>query len=142
MGVARILTIVAAVAALLVLFLMLRSGRLREKYALLWLALGVVTLVLAVFPGLLRAIADLAGVAVPANLIFALSIVLLGGVAIHLSWELSVLEDETRTLSEEVAILRADVAELRERADAAERADDAAPDGPDRTDGSDGEPDR
>jgi hypothetical protein len=139
MGVARILTIVAAVVALLVLFLMLRSGRLREKYALLWLALGVVTLVLAVFPGLLRGIADLAGVAVPSNLIFALSIVLLGGVAIHLSWELSVLEDETRTLSEEVAILRADVAELRERADAAERTDDTAGRA---ADAPDGEPDR
>jgi hypothetical protein len=125
-SVARILTIVATVGALVLVFLMLRSGRLREKYALLWLALGVITLVFAVFPSVLHWLAGLAGVQVPANLVFAMSIVLLGGVAIHLSWELSVLEDETRVLSEEVAILRADVDELRRRADPPHDADPPA----------------
>ena len=114
---ARILTIVAAVVALVIVLLMLRSGRFREKYALLWLALGFVTLVMAVFPPLLHLIAGWAGVEVPAHLIFAVSVVLLGGVAIHLSWELSTLESETRALSEQIAILSAEVHELQDGRD-------------------------
>jgi hypothetical protein len=35
-----------------------------------------------------------------------MSILMLLGVCLHLSWEISVVEDETRSLAEEVAILR------------------------------------
>ena len=88
---------------------LVRRKRLREKYAVLWLIIGLATLVLAAFPGLLYAIAPLVGIALPSNLLFVLSILLLLGVCLHLSWEISILEDETRTLAEEVAILRAQV---------------------------------
>ena len=86
---------------------MLRRKKLREKYAALWLIVGVATLVLAAFPRLLNIVAEYVGVQVPSNLLFAMSILMLLGVCLHLSWEISVVEDETRTLAEEVAILRA-----------------------------------
>jgi hypothetical protein len=86
---------------------MLRRKKLREKYAALWLIVGVATLVLAAFPQLLNIVAVMVGVQLPSNLLFAMSILMLLGVCLHLSWEISVVEDETRTLAEEVAILRA-----------------------------------
>lgn len=86
---------------------MLRRKKLREKYAALWLVVGVATLVLAAFPQLLNIVAVMVGVQLPSNLLFAMSILMLLGVCLHLSWEISVVEDETRTLAEEVAILRA-----------------------------------
>lgn len=89
-----------------VVFEMLRRKKLREKYAALWLIVGVGTLVLAAFPRLLTIVTELAGVQLPSNLLFIISILLLLGVCLHLSWEISVVEDETRTLAEEVAILR------------------------------------
>ena len=85
---------------------MLRRKKLREKYAALWLIVGVATLVLAAFPRLLNIVAEFVGVQLPSNLLFAMSILMLLGVCLHLSWEISVVEDETRTLAEEVAILR------------------------------------
>jgi hypothetical protein len=91
---------------------MLRRKKLREKYAALWLIVGVATLVLAAFPRLLNIVAEYVGVQVPSNLLFAMSILMLLGVCLHLSWEISVVEDETRTLAEEVAILRAQVEAL------------------------------
>ncbi|QCQ18059.1 DUF2304 domain-containing protein [Microbacterium sp. RG1] len=127
---AVVAAIVFAIAVLLFIVSMLLRRRLREKYATLWLVIGIAILVLSVFPGLLFGLADLLGVAVPSNLIFALAIVLLVGVALHLSWELSLAEDEVRRVAEDVAILRADVADLRaaqERAASAEsdeRGDD------------------
>lgn len=97
---------------------MLRRKVLREKYAALWLVVGLATLVLAAFPQLLAEIASALGVQVPSNLLFALSIVLALGVCLHLSWEISVVEDETRVLAEEAAILRADLERLTLRFDA------------------------
>lgn len=116
-----IFTIAGIGFALLVLALivtMLLRRQLREKYATLWLLIGLALLVLAVFPDLLFGMAQLVGVEVPSNLVFALSIVLLVGVALHLSWELSRAEEEIRRLAEEAAIIRRQHQALAERVDA------------------------
>ena len=109
--------IVFALAVLTWIIALLLRRRLREKYAFLWLIVGVVILVLAIFPALLTGLAEILGVAVPSNLIFALAITLLVGVALHLSWELSLAEDEVRRVAEEVAILRTDLDDMRRTAD-------------------------
>lgn len=109
---------VLALLIVVVIFEMLRRKVLREKYAALWLVVGLATLVLAAFPQLLAGIAKALGVQVPSNLLFALSILLALGVCLHLSWEISVVEDETRVLAEESAILRADLERLEARLDA------------------------
>ena len=96
----------------LAVLLMLRVGKLREKYAVLWLVVGSLTIVLGLFPSMLDFAAAAVGVRVPANLLFALSIVLLVGVGLHVSRELTILEDETRILAEEVAILRSSIARV------------------------------
>lgn len=99
---------VLVIALLVVAFVLrlLRNRTLREKYAALWILVGALIVVLVAFPGLLGAAAALLGFAVPSNLLFLLAIVLLLGVALHLSLELSRLEDETRVLAEEAAIAR------------------------------------
>lgn len=102
-----ILGIVVSLGVIIPVMWMLLTRRLREKYAILWLLLGVVLLVLGLFPGLLERATRLLGVQLPVNLFFAAAIVVLIGVALHLSWELSQSENETRRLAEEVAILGA-----------------------------------
>lgn len=104
-----------ALAIVALVIEMLRRKKLREKYAVLWLIVGVATLVLAAFPRLLNIVAEYVGVQIPSNLLFAMSILMLLGVCLHLSWEISVVEDETRTLAEEVAILRTQLEALEER---------------------------
>lgn len=105
-----------ALLVLAIIIAMLLRRQLREKYATLWLVIGLALLILAIFPGVLFAMSDFLGVAIPSNLIFALAIVLLVGVTLHLSWELSRAEDEVRRVAEDVAILRADVDDLRDHA--------------------------
>lgn len=84
-----------------------RHQRMKERYAALWLIIGAVIIVLGAFPSLLNGVADFVGVALPVNLLFLLSILLLMGVSIHLTLELSLLSEKTRILAEEVAILKA-----------------------------------
>jgi hypothetical protein len=105
--------LVIAIVMVLIVLQMLRRGKLREKYTVLWLIVGGLTIVLGAFPQLLDWAATLVGIRVPANLLFALAIVLLVGVSLHVSRELTILEDETRILAEEVAILRTSVDALQ-----------------------------
>lgn len=104
-----VLGCVGSVTTLVLLFEMMRRHRLREKYAVFWVVVALVTLVIAVFPDTLTSAADLVGVQVPANLLFFGASMLLLGVSIHQSYELGRLEERTRTLAEEVGLLRLEV---------------------------------
>jgi hypothetical protein len=107
--------IIAAVFGVLVLGFMLellRRRQLREKYAILWLGVSVVVIVLAAFPSLLNWSADRLGIKDPPNLLTFTAVLVLLLVAVHLSWEASRLEEETRTLAEEVGLLRMQVHSL------------------------------
>ncbi len=102
-------------ALLLLLLHLLRTRRIREKYAALWIVLAVAVCVLGAFPDLVFWLADVAGGATPVNQLFALAAVVLLGVCLQQSGELSTLEEETRTLAEEVAMLGLQVRELEAR---------------------------
>jgi hypothetical protein len=107
--------VIAAVSGVLVLGFMLellRRRQLREKYAILWLGVSVVVIVLAAFPSLLNWSADRLGIKDPPNLLTFSAVVVLLLVAVHLSWEASRLEEETRTLAEEVGLLRMQIHSL------------------------------
>ena len=105
---------VLALTIILVILDLVRRKKIREKYAALWLIVGAATVVLGIFPQLLAFTADLLGVSVPSNLLFALGILFVLGVLLHLSFEISALEDETRKLAEEVAIQRRQIEAIHE----------------------------
>ena len=126
--------IALAVAILALVMWMLLTRRLREKYAVLWLVIGIGVLILGIFPQLLLALTAALGVQLPANLLFAVAIVLLLAVSLHLSWELSLAEDEVRRTAEEIAILHAQLDDVRARVDRLDSAADAMDRGP-RADG-------
>jgi hypothetical protein len=101
-----VLGVLGSMVTLGLLFEMMRRQRLREKYAVFWAVVALLTLLVAAFPALLDAAASLVGVAVPANLLFFVASMLLLVVSVQHSSELGRLEERTRTLAEEVALLR------------------------------------
>lgn len=101
-----ILGAVGSLTTLILLFELLRRKHLREKYAVLWVVISFMTLVVAAFPQTIFWLSELIGVEVPSNLLFFVASMLLLGISIHHSYELGRLEDRTRTLAEEVALLR------------------------------------
>lgn len=111
-----ILGLVGSLVTLVLLFEMMRRQRLREKYAVFWALVALLTLLVAIFPQLLSMAADLVGVAVPANLLFFLASMLLLVVSIQHSYELGRLEDRTRTLAEELALTRMELDRARAEA--------------------------
>jgi len=97
------------VVILVSIFLLLRSRKLKEKYAVLWALVGTACLVLVAFPRLLGWVAGLVGFQVGSNLLFTLAILLLLGICLQLSLEVSSQEDKLRRLAEEAAILRSEL---------------------------------
>ena len=114
---ATILAIITSLITLIFIIDLLRRGVLKEKYAALWLIVAGTALILSVFPGLLRAITDLLGVEIPANLLFFVTIVVLVLVSVQLSYELSRHEAQIRRLAEELALQQDELDALRKRLD-------------------------
>ena len=111
------LTGVAGVVLMLVILRLVRRRQLRAKYSLLWLAVGVAFVVLGVSPGLLDWAAHRTGVAYAPDLLFLVGTLFLVLVVMHLSWEVSRLEDRSKILAEEVALMRAELREHTGRRD-------------------------
>lgn len=116
---AIVIGFILVLVILVFIFEMLRRRHLREKYAVLWIIIGLGMLVLVAFPGLLFWASGVLGVQVPSNLLFSMALLLLVAVCLHLSFEQSHSEDEVRILAEEVGILRMKVRQL-EAKDSAE----------------------
>lgn len=104
---ASVFFLILAILVCTFVVIQVRHQRMKERYAALWLIIGAIIIVLGAFPNLLNGVARFVGVALPVNLLFLLSILLLMGVSIHLTLELSRLSEKTRILAEEVAILKA-----------------------------------
>lgn len=99
--------LILALLVIVMVILQVRNQKMKEKYAALWIIVSVLIVILAIFPSLLLWLADATGVIVPVNLLFLLSIMMLIGVSLHLTLEVSKLSEETRALAEEIAILKA-----------------------------------
>lgn len=112
-----VLGLVGALLALGLVVELLRRRHLRGKYAVLYLGLSLVAAVFAVVPSTLGALADLAGVQLPANLLFFGALITLLLISMQLAYESGRLEEETRTLAEEVALLRLEVEQHVRRCD-------------------------
>ncbi|MDR0959067.1 MAG: DUF2304 domain-containing protein [Propionibacteriaceae bacterium] len=98
--------LIVAIGIIVGVLLLLRSRKLKEKYAALWIIVGVLSVILACFPRLLFWAARFVGIEVPSNLLFALALLLVLSVCLHLSLEVSRQEERLRRLAEEAAIQR------------------------------------
>jgi hypothetical protein len=99
---------VAALAALLLIGVVLeliRSRRLQERYALLWLLTGGVILVLAVWRDLLGIVSSAIGVNYPPSALFAVGTVFILVVLLHYSTVISKLSEQNTALTQRVAML-------------------------------------
>ena len=121
---AHVAVLVVASAILVFIVRLVRRGNLRAKYSMLWLFVGVGVAALAIFPGILTWVSELLGIAYPPAtfLLFAVAFLLM--LALHFSWQLSRLEDRTRTLTEKVALLAERLDHLTDGVDSGDATED------------------
>jgi hypothetical protein len=104
----------ASLVLLLVVFELVRSRRLRERYALLWILTGVVLVALSAWRGGLNTIAGWLGVrGYPPAVLFAVGLLFVILVLLHYSTVISRLSDQNVTLAQRLALLELKLSEER-----------------------------
>jgi hypothetical protein len=106
---------IASILLLLVVLELIRGRRLKERYALMWLATGVVLLALSLWRGGLNTIAGWLGVGYPPAILFAVATLFVIVVLLDYSTVLSRLSDQNTLLAQELALLRRRTEALEER---------------------------
>ena len=102
----------ASLVLLLIVFELIRSRRLRERYAILWLLTGLVLLVLSLWRGGLNTMADWIGVETyPPSVLFAVGLLFVLVVLLHYSTVISKLADQNTILAQRLALLEHDLEE-------------------------------
>ncbi|HET8653183.1 MAG TPA: DUF2304 domain-containing protein [Gaiellaceae bacterium] len=96
---------IASALFLLVIFELIRSRRLQERYALLWLITGGVILLLAVWRDALRLVAEQIGIAYPPSALFILGFLFILVVLLHYSTVISELAERNVMLAQDLALV-------------------------------------
>ena len=105
----------AALASVLLLGIvieLIRSRKLRERYALLWLATAGVILFFAVWRSGLHNLSKALGVAYPPNALFVLAMLFVLVLLLHFSTVISKLSDRSTVLTQRLALLEERLREL------------------------------
>ena len=109
---------IASVILVLGVFELIRSRRLRERYALMWLVTGVLLVVLSAWRGGLNTIARWVGVrGYPPAVLFAVGLLFVILVLLHYSTVISRLSDQNVVLAQRLALLETKLEELSPRGD-------------------------
>jgi hypothetical protein len=96
----------ASLVLLAVVFHLIRSRRLREQYALLWLLTGIVLLALSAWREGLNTVAGWVGVTgYPPAVLFAVATLFVLVVLLHYSTVISRLADQNSVLAQRLALL-------------------------------------
>lgn len=114
---ASVVGAVIALVLLVVVFELIRRHRLQERYALLWIATGVVLLVLSVWRRSIETLAGLLGIAYAPALLFAVATVFAIVMLLHYSTVVSRLVMRNTELAQAVALLEERIRRLERDAD-------------------------
>ena len=111
----RISVFIAIAVYMTLIVVLLRKKSLNLKYSLLWMFMAVVLLVMVAFPGLVEFLAGLIGVASYINAIFMSFIFFILLLVVSLSSIVSKQRREIKTLIQNMAILKKEIEELKNK---------------------------
>lgn len=113
MDIVKALAITGSGSLLVLVLELIRRGRLKERYALLWLFSGAILLLLSLSRGLLEYLARLVGIYYPPSLLFLIAFVFLLLITLHFSSVISGLSEKNKRLAQEVGLLQQELADLK-----------------------------
>jgi len=123
----KIIAILISIFLVAYVFELVRRKHLTEEYSMGWLVTGSVMLVLSVFDDVLKWVSQLVGATLFTSTLFFFGMLFLVVICLHFSIRISALTLQVRRLTQNIAILYHDKAELEKAA--AGRAASSAPPG-------------
>jgi hypothetical protein len=110
-----VFSIILALANVLIMVELFRQRRVREKFALLWITVGLGGVVLAIARPVLDDLSHELGIVNGTSFLFLLALMFLLFVCVALSLQVSRLEERTEILAEELGLLRGDIVDVPHR---------------------------
>jgi hypothetical protein len=103
----QIISLTVSLLLLVVVIDFIRRGLLKERYSILWLASIFAIAVFSLWRGLLHKVSEIAGVAYPPSILFLLAFAFVLLILLHYSVVISILHEKSKTLAQELALLKA-----------------------------------
>jgi hypothetical protein len=107
------IAIIASIALFLYIFYLVRNKRIKEEYSLLWIFSSVLFIFFSIWRHGLEHFAQLVGIAYPPAALFLILLLAIFLILIEFSRIISKLTDRTKTLSQELGILKAEFEKLK-----------------------------
>jgi hypothetical protein len=102
-----VLPLLFVIATIVTMVVLMRRRIMKERFTVWWGVLSLGVVVFVVFPPLLQFVAEHLGFQTPSNFVFFVASLMLLLMSVQFSVEISQLEEKTRTLAEQLGILRA-----------------------------------
>ncbi len=102
----QIIAIIGSVLLVGIIIDLIRRGRLKESYSLLWIASGGTILLFSIWRDLLHIVSRWLGIAYPPSFIFLLAFMFLLLIVLHFSIVMSSLSEKNKRLTQEIAFLK------------------------------------
>jgi len=102
----QVLAIVGSTLLIIFILELIRRRKLKEEFAVLWLGMGAVFLIISLFRGLLDRFSILVGIGYPPAALFLILIMGLMMILVHFSVAISELKEANKKLAQEIGLLR------------------------------------
>lgn len=114
MDLLQLMAVAGSGLMMLVVVELIRRGRLKERYSLLWLFAGGILILLSSSRHVLEYIARLFGIFYPPSFLFLLAFLFLLLITLHFSVVISGVTEKNKQLAQEIALLRQELREIAE----------------------------
>ncbi len=115
MDLLKFLAVAGSGSLLVIVIELIRRGKLKERYSLLWFFAGVVLLIFSTSRYLLELISHALGIFYAPSFLFLLAFFFLLLITLHFSVVISGLSETNRQLAQEIALLRQEMQETLSR---------------------------
>ena len=112
----RLQIVIGIIVLAMIFFIanMVRKKKIDLRYALSWLCLAVIILLLDIFPQIVFAFADLIGISVPSNMVFFVGFIFVVILIYSVTVSVSRLSLKVKRLTQELALLREEMERMKE----------------------------
>lgn len=109
----QIIGIIGSLFLLFLVFELIRRGKLKIEFSLLWFFMSVLFLLVSIFRGLLDKFSYMVGIGYPPSALFLILLIGMIMILIHFSTVISNLKEAKKTLIQKIGLLEIEVERLK-----------------------------
>lgn len=111
----QIIGIIFGLGLIVLVFLLARWERIKEKYSIVWFFIGIFILVISLFKGLLEKISNLIGIYYAPSALFAILISCAYLLLLNVSISISTLKKQNKRLTQELGLMKMKLEEYEKK---------------------------